>query len=352
MSRRNLAALFTAILLVFGLSAVAQTGQTDRQALQQICGILVNQGVATGCVTTTTGPTSTSSTTSTTLPPTTSSTTSTTLPPTTSTSTTQPPTTTSTTVPPGGQPSCAGAGLSNPGALVVRNSSLTVTQNGAIVENLEIRGQLLIQASNVTVRNVWVWYGSATYTVRTFNGGTVFDHVEVGKQGTPNARGIADYAGGSIVRNSYIHDVEDGIKMGSGSTYTANLINNLDSPNSGPHSDAMQNDGGPDNIVITFNCLDSRTRGGGLGNAALQIDTSLGSVDNVRIEGNLLNGGNYTVFWRAEPPNPAPTNGILRNDWFGCQSRYGTVSSDGNLTRSGNRWAAGCPNAGQLIPGN
>jgi hypothetical protein len=338
LSRRNLAAFLIIILLVFGISAVAQTGQTDRQALQQICGILVNQGVATGCVTT-----------STTLPPTTSPTTSTTQPPTTSssTSTTLPPTTT--TAPATGQPTCTGAGLSNPGALVVSTGTVTITTNGAVVENREIRGRLLINANNVTVRNVWVW-SSGTSTIQTSSSGAVFDHVEVGKQGTPNERGIAAYGSGITIRNSYIHDVEDGIKMGSGGTYTGNRIQLLDSPASSPHSDAIQADGGQSNVVITGNCLDSRTFGGGLGNAALQIDTSLGGISNFRIEGNALNGGNYTVFWR-NGGNGNPTNGQLLNNWFGCQSRYGTVSSDGNLTRSGNRWAAGCPNAGQLIPG-
>ena len=73
-------------------------------------------------------------------------------------------------------------GLTSRSLLEVHDGDLVVTQDGAVVENLEIRGQLLIDANNVTVRNVWV-YGFPWSLVDVKSGSFTIEDSELGRAG-------------------------------------------------------------------------------------------------------------------------------------------------------------------------
>ena len=51
-------------------------------------------------------------------------------------------------------------GLTNRDNLTIVNGDTTITMSGTIVQNLDVRGTLTIQADDVTVRNCRVWIGS------------------------------------------------------------------------------------------------------------------------------------------------------------------------------------------------
>ena len=227
-------------------------------------------------------------------------------------------------------------GLLDRSALNVYDDSLTVTTDNAVVENLEIRGTLRIEADNVVVRNVWV-YTSSFWTIYVDGGSATFEHVEIGNAAAVGQRGI----GGNNVTGRWldIHHVEDGIKLGSGSLYEYVRVHDLASTSPDPHADAVQADGGVSGATIRFSTLDS-TGSVGFGNAAAQIESSLGPVSDVTIEDSWLDGGAYTVFVR-DGGSGFPSGVHIRNNTFGPTRAFGILSSDGSFDFSGNTLSDG-----------
>jgi hypothetical protein len=225
------------------------------------------------------------------------------------------------------------AGLSDPSVLT-KQGGMTVTQDGAIIENLEIQGTLRIEANNVTVRNVWV-YGSEFWSVYVASGSARFENVEIGHPSHKGSRGIG---GNNIVGiNLDIHHVEDGIKLGSNSTYSGVHVHDLDSPSSSPHSDAVQVEGGSKNSTVKNSILSS-TRGGVNGNAAVIVKSDLGFPSNITFANNYMNGGNYTVYVR-DGGHGMPTNISFIGNRFGPSRTYGLTSFDGPVKWENNTWA-------------
>jgi len=226
------------------------------------------------------------------------------------------------------------AGLSDPSVLEEYNSSLTVTEDGAVIENLEIRGTLRIEANNVLVRNVWV-YGSEFWSVYVASGSARFENVEIGNPLYPGSRGIG---GNNIVAiDVHIHFVEDGIKLGSNSTYSGVHVHDLASPSSSPHSDAVQVEGSATNSTIKNSYLSSLGPGS-IGNSAVIVKSDLGFSSNISFVNNYMNGGNYTVFVR-DGGYGMPANISFVNNRFGSTSRYGLTSLDGPVGWENNTWA-------------
>ncbi len=232
------------------------------------------------------------------------------------------------------------AGLSDPDALEVHQGSLTVRTDGAVIENLEIRGTLRIEASNVKVRNVWV-YTKNSWTIYVAKGSATFDNIEVGHPSHVGERGI----GGSnvTVRNADIHHVEDGIKLGSNAFYDNVRVHDLDSLGKGPHADAVQAEGTAKNSVVQNSYLDS-TGPLGLGNASVIIKSDLGSQANITFRNNYMNGGNYTIFVK-NGGHGVPKDVRFINNRLGPDRRYGLMSRHGSVVWENNTWAE----TGELI---
>lgn len=245
----------------------------------------------------------------------------------------------------GADPASA-AGLSDPSKLTVHQGDLTVRTDGQVIENLEIRGTLRIEANNVVVRNVWV-YTSSFWTVYVASGSATFDDMEIGHPNHVGERGIG---GGNIVaRNLDIHDVEDGIKIGTNVVYDRVRVHDLNSRSSSPHIDAVQADGGQSNAVIKNSYLDSRGPRG-LGNASVQIKSDLGSLSNLTFENNYLNGGNFVIFVR-KGAHGTPSNVAFRNNRIGSNFKFGVLSADGSVAWQNNVWdSTGKPVSGGSTP--
>ena len=237
-------------------------------------------------------------------------------------------------------PPALAAGLSDPGALTVHNGGMTVTDDGAVIENLEIRGTLRIEASNVLVRNVWV-YAPNTWTVYVASGSARFENMEIGNASVLGSRGIG---GNNVVGvGLYIHHVEDGIKLGSNSTYAGVVVKDLASPNASPHTDAVQVEGAVSNSTVRNSVLSS-LGSRGLGNASVIVKSDFGPQSNITFANNYMNGGNYTVFVR-DGGNGVPSNITFSGNRFGTSHRYGLSSLDGPVNWENNTWAE----TGELI---
>lgn len=209
---------------------------------------------------------------------------------------------------------------------------MTVTQAGQVLEGLDIRGCLRIDADNVTVRNSRVQCAAGSGAVIKIGSGTsgaLIENVEIDGQGA-SSNGVA--SGGFTLRRVNIHSTSDGVRAGSNTVIEHSYIHHLlrigDS-----HSDAIQSVGGR-NITIRYNNIqayNSTTRDPM--NAAFIFAPDLSPLANVEVYGNLLNGGNYTIFGaKAE-------NAVVRDNAFGRNFRYGPVRLDGTIGfDSSNHW--------------
>jgi hypothetical protein len=74
--------------------------------------------------------------------------------------------------------------------------------------------------------------------------------------------------------------------------------------------------------------------------------TDSGTIDNVLIKENRINGGGYSIHI-SEQNHGAPTNAQLINNVFGTDYEYAPWTTDGNPTISGNTWESD----GSLIAG-
>lgn len=239
------------------------------------------------------------------------------------------------------------AGLSDPSALKVHEGTIEVTEDGTVIENLELRGTLRIEASDVTVRNVWV-YTTAEWTVYVASGSATFENVEIGNPSVVGERGIG---GSNIVASGLnIHSVEDGIKIGSNAHYTNVWVHDLDSQADDAHFDAAQADGGAMGSSITNSVLSSLGRQG-IGNAAIFLKSDRGPIADITISNSYLEGGNYMNSVR-DGGSGLPTNVVFTDNRVGDTFRYGVTRFDASVEWSGNVWdTSGVPvNPGDKVP--
>jgi hypothetical protein len=67
----------------------------------------------------------------------------------------------------------------------------------------------------------------------------------------------------------------------------------------------------------------------------VNFTTDFGGISDITITGNLLNGGNYTVYSRSGG-NGDPTGVSITDNHFGRADVFGLLSADGSVTWSGN----------------
>jgi len=207
------------------------------------------------------------------------------------------------------------------GTTLTPSGSLDVKSAGTVLEGLDIDGCVDVHADNVTIRASRISCARPTTAVRLMDGysGLRLEDVEIDGNGIVSAAvGFTDY---TLVRVN-IHGVVDGPRMGSRTvlvdSYVHGLVRTDDS-----HNDAVQVTGGS-GVSILHNTLDAYDPAtGDLFNAAIMVGTGKDSVADLLIEGNYLNGGNYTVTFR---PNLDASNIVGRGNTFGPDQRYGPLA--------------------------
>jgi hypothetical protein len=238
--------------------------------------------------------------------------------------------------PPSGDPDRPWAhntGPSNRGALVPRGG-MTITTNGAVYENIDVTGDIWIDADNVTIRNFRVNASGKIYGINVLDGhkGVLLEDGEI-----YNMSSAAILGTGFTARRLHIHDSSGDAIKAQGSSTGPTLVEYcfIEKLGSGAeaHADGDQTRGGS-NITFRYNniYLPSPGKPGYPGapyktNAAFMLQLG---ISNFVIENNWLNGGNYTIYCQS--------SGIyVRNNIFGSSYQYGPV--DGTCAEwSGNVW--------------
>jgi len=253
---------------------------------------------------------------------------------------------------PGGWPDRPWAnntGPSNPGALK-SSGSITVTQNGAVLENLDVSGLITIDADNVTVRNFRIiTSGSYGVYIKPGHSGIVLEDGEIANISSAGILGM-----GFTARRIHIHDSGgDGIKpQGSGGPVLVeqSFIEKIGKlPEA--HADGVQARGGS-NITFRHNNIYMPHPGTPefpgapyKSNATFLTQTT---VNNFVIDSNWLTGGGYTVHCL----DTGGSGTFVRNNIIGRynggwpEKEEKRVRNGGCSEWSNNRWE----DTGALIP--
>ncbi len=200
----------------------------------------------------------------------------------------------------GGMPGKSNTGVPAGTALTVHNGDITVTKTGTVLDGLDIRGLVKIEAPNVTIKNSIIrgrelnGIGALINNLGGFSNLVIVDTELSPSIASPDAMGIYGYNFTATRLN--INDVIDGIHVTGSNVVIRNswIHDNLhyrNDPNHGgtpSHDDSIQIQVG-DNISVTGNRLtDSYS-------AAVQITQDRGRVSNFSYTDNYADGGHCTV---------------------------------------------------------
>lgn len=223
------------------------------------------------------------------------------------------------------------------GTQLTNSGDVYVTQDGTVIQNLNVTGFILIRADNVTIRNTRItsshWY-PIDYDNST--GLVIEDSEIIGTGGQPTA-GVSfkDY----IARRVEVRGTADGFKA-EGNVLIEDCYFHSPSVTEGSHNDGVQTSGGAGGVILRHNTF----KLGGEDAEILQAgnESRLGNP-NWTIENNLFDGGGWVI-------NSAPTSGnsnwiirdnrITRAHVFGVGFVYGATIWENNYY----------DNDGSLIP--
>jgi hypothetical protein len=186
-----------------------------------------------------------------------------------------------------------------------KSGSLTVTKAGTTIENYLVKGDILVQAKNVTIRNSRI-YGS----INNFFGDKVFGSLRLenvdlvnppGQEFTTNSEPAIGVAGFTCLRCKIINRIE-GIRAGGSGYSGAGPIRIEDSflqlavppgmcASDDPHGDGIQGYDGPA-VTIRHNTIDQRLDD--CPTAPIFIPDNQGNSGGA-VDDNLLAGGGYSL---------------------------------------------------------
>lgn len=197
------------------------------------------------------------------------------------------------------------------GKSLAASGGFVVTTRGAVIEGLDISGQVVVEAPDVTLRDCKVTHaGHNVIVVRGGITGTIIQDCEIDNQGY-GGQCIAGQ--GTFLRNN-IHDCADGIDVrGDNTLIEGNYIHRMRGPPDS-HFDGIQADGRFSHLSIRRNTIINENTQ----TSAVMIDNYTGPIDDVMIDSNLLVGGGYTVYInevaKGQPGGGPVTNVVFTNN--------------------------------------
>jgi hypothetical protein len=196
-----------------------------------------------------------------------------------------------------------------------------VTQNGAVIDGLDVRGSITVNADNVTIRRTRVtsgdWWG-----IRVGEGhrNLLVEDVDViGLAGCEDGIAFSDFT----ARRVDISGCVDGMKVGNRTLVEAAYIHDL-RLGGGAHNDGIQSNGGNGITIRGSNIVGATDQV-----SAILLGEEFGPMDNALIEGNWLSGGGFTVRIGYGNTNP---NATIRNNRFGRNYQWGILDVNPRTT--------------------
>ena len=209
------------------------------------------------------------------------------------------------------------------------SGSLTITEDGAVVDGLDIDGTVTVAADDVTIRRSLI-RGEGRYAIELESGyeGLLVEDVEIDGSDIESA---AVCCSNYTLRRVDIHDVTEGPRAGSNVTIEDSYVHHMRrcrdrTFEEGCHIDAIQSTDGS-NITIRGNNLQAYNPETDLPmNAVFMFGEDLGDLSDVLFADNLVNGGNYAINGGGSGTTDAEVT--ITGNRFGRDARYAPA---GNL---------------------
>ena len=188
-----------------------------------------------------------------------------------------------------GYPDENSTGVKAGAAMTKYNGTLHITTDNAVISNMEVTGDIIIDAKNVTLSNIKLISGTPYHALRVMDDATGFtlQDSEIDGRGTT---GNAIYGFGTFLRND-LHDVENGMNVWGPALVQGNYIHNLRNTESDPHYDGIQMTSGKNIDIIGNTIINDHDQ-----TAAIGMGNTFGDLSDIKIDGNRLVGGGYTIY--------------------------------------------------------
>ncbi len=185
-------------------------------------------------------------------------------------------------------PDATTTGVTAGATLTKYNGTLHITEDNAVISNMEVTGDIVIDAKNVTLSNIKLTSTGSWTALRVMDDATGFtlQNSEI------DGRGLSDngiYGHGTFVGND-IKGVENGINVSGPSDIRDNYIHNF-LGGADAHFDGIEINGGHDiDIIHNTVALDHGQT------AAVMLNNEFSGLSNITVDHNRLSGGGYTVY--------------------------------------------------------
>ncbi|WP_222857289.1 hypothetical protein [Rhizobium herbae] len=168
------------------------------------------------------------------------------------------------------------------------NGTLHITEDNAVISNMDITGDIVIDADNVTLNNIKLTSTGAWSAVNVMDGATGFtlQNSEIDGKGL-SQNGV--YGHGTFVGND-IYGVENGITVSGPSDIRDNYIHNF-LGTAEAHYDGIEVNAGHDIDIVHNTVVVDHGQ-----TSAVMLDNYFGGLSNITVENNRLAGGGYTVY--------------------------------------------------------
>ena len=235
--------------------------------------------------------------------------------------------------PPPGWPGPTNTGVPA-GVQLTPSGSIVVTTPGTVIDARDVSGTIEIMpgANNVTIKRTRVRSGN-NWPIRVNDGvsGTMIQDVEVDGLNSSSQQAAIGWSGMTVSRAN-VHNTPEGVRLSSNGTVSDSWIHDLCQACAGYHSQDIGNFGGSHNRIIHNNLSNPNSA-----TAVIFFKSDMGSIDDNQVVGNLLDGGNYTIY-SVSGGNGTPTNVLIQNNRFGRTYVYGISDLEGNPAWTGNVW--------------
>jgi hypothetical protein len=223
------------------------------------------------------------------------------------------------------------------------SGSLTVSTAGTVLQDLDIAGGVTVRANDVVIRRCRIHRtpspGFGAIRMQNDPRGLLVEDCEMFYEGFADASSVIGGGGYYTLNRCHIHDITEGPRLASGCTVQDSHLHHLRRlTGGGGHHDLLQATVGDGISIVRNTLLAYNPELDDPFNAAIILKSDSGPVTNVLVEGNLMNGGNNTLYLtRAHHPVGPAT---VRDNRFGRDFRFGTISTSNvdGLVMAGNVW--------------
>lgn len=195
--------------------------------------------------------------------------------------------------------------------------TLTVSQNGAIVEGVDVDGEIRVNADNVTIRN----FRANNVSMGIKHTGLILEDGEL--HGAKNSHASGVISANYIARRLNVHGLDDGFKANGNVTIENCWVHDLafrELDEGTSHNDGVQISSG--STVTIINSRFERIKG----TSAIFIKPDQGAISNVTLSDNILGGGAYSLYVVNTETHGAPTEiKILRNTFLN-ENEFGPMN--------------------------